>query len=254
MEEKGIIEVRIEGLVDGHQLNPKDIDIADIREMLDDIETFLFPMGIEKRKRPHISYDLEEGSVKHKFFLPFTAVLQFTALTNEINYRKSTNFLDFKRASIIEKFQKKAKEKHWIYSFLASNSRENVLKIDDSTNFYNSVPLFIETEFYLYGEVYEEGGITPNLHIITSDYGKLTVSATKEQLLEGERRLYKFQGIKATGKKNVAENKLVELKLIGFIDYNPIFNREELNRMIKKATPNLSKIENVDNWIEELRQ
>ena len=254
MEEKGIIEVRIEGIVDGHQLKPKDMDIADIREIFDDVETFLFPKGIEKRNRPHISYELEEGSVKHKFFLPFTTVLQFTALTTEINLRKSTNFLDFKQASIIEKFQKKAKEKHWVYSFSASNSTENVLKIDDSTNFYNSDPIIIETEFYLYGEVYEEGGITPNLHILTSDYGRLTISATKDQLLEGERRLYKYTGIKATGKKNISENKLLELKLTGFLDYNPVFDREKLNEMIKRATPNLSKIENVDNWIEELRQ
>ena len=33
----------------------------------------------------------------------------------------------------------------------------------------------------------------------------------------------------------------------------PVFNREILNELIKRATPNLSKIKDVDAWIQFLR-
>ena len=45
-----------------------------------------------------------------------------------------------------------------------------------------------------------------------------------------------------------------DLKLDHFIDYNPIFDKAELDILIAKATPNLSKIENVDNWLTLIRE
>jgi hypothetical protein len=127
------------------------------------------------------------------------------------------------------------------------------LKIDNTTHYYNISPDYIETEFTLYGEIYQEGGINPNLHITTKEFGKLTISATKDQLLEGEKKLYKIYGVNAFGKRNLNDNKLFDLSLIKFIDYNPEFDRDELNLLIEKAKPNLSKIKNVDLWLNELR-
>jgi hypothetical protein len=253
MEERGNIEIHIEGMVNNHKLTPADVDIDDIKEMLVDIEAFLYPERNEKKQRPLISYKLEEGSAKHLFYLPITAVLGFNGMIGEISSRKSIDFLDYKRAEIIEKFQKKAITKNWEITISTSSSDEKILKIDSSTNYYNVSPDFIETEFYLYGEIYQEGGISPNLHITTKEYGKLTIAATREQLTEGERKLYKIYGVKAMGKQNFIDKKPYDLKLTGYIDYYPAFNRNELNLLIKKATPNLSKILNVDNWLNEVR-
>lgn len=61
MEEQGFIEVKINGLVGNKQLKPTDIDIAEIKEIISDVETFLYPTKGEKAERPHISYKLEEG-------------------------------------------------------------------------------------------------------------------------------------------------------------------------------------------------
>ena len=53
-------------------------------------------------------------------------------------------------------------------------------------------------------------------------------------------------------KKNILqrfESKNDDYKIIT----RPVFNRERLNELIKRATPNLSKIKDVDAWIEFLR-
>jgi hypothetical protein len=43
------------------------------------------------------------------------------------------------------------------------------------------------------------------------------------------------------------------LKLLNYIEYNPVFNRTELDILIERATPNLSKILDVDAWLNQLR-
>ena len=86
-----------------------DVDIDEIKEILVDIEVLLYPERNEKSKRPLISYKIEEGSAKHLFYVPITAALSLNGVIGEIDNRKSIEFLDYKRAAIIEKFQKKAK-------------------------------------------------------------------------------------------------------------------------------------------------
>lgn len=251
MEEQGYIELRVTNK--DNTLKPKDVDINEVKEFISDVETFLFPNRKEKQNRPHISYDIEEGSAKHRFYLPITAVILFNGLTNEIKNRNNLDFLDFKRQSIIDKFQKIAVKEEYKIEFNNSISKEPTLVIDPSTNFEVIAPTFYESEFYLYGEIYQEGGKSPNLHISTKKYGNLTISATKEQIMEGEKKTYKPYGIKVRGKKSFEDDQLTDLKLVEFIQYKPVFNRSLLDKVIEKASVNLSKITNVDAWLDDLK-
>jgi hypothetical protein len=201
MEEKGYIEVKIEGNVGIKPLKPEDVDIAEIKDIISDVESFLYPGRAEKAERPHISYKIEDGSVKHFFHLPISAVLLFNGLTGEIASRNTIDFLDFKRAEIIDKFQKKALEKNFEITFTNSLSEAKTLIINKDTKYFNVAANFIETELILYGKINAEGGVNPNFHIETKEYGRLTVSATVDQLLEGEKRLYKFYGIRVLANK-----------------------------------------------------
>lgn len=251
MEEQGYIELRVTNK--DNSLDPKDIDINEVKEFISDVESFLYPNRKEKQSRPHISYDIEEGSVKHKFFLPITAVILFNGLTSEIKNRNNLDFLDYKRQSIIDKFQKKAFKEGYKIEFNNSISEKSSLIVDFSTNFEMITPTFYESEFYLYGEIYQEGGKNPNLHLSTKKYGNLTISATKEQIMDGEKKTYKPYGIKVHGKKSFEDDKLIDLELIEFIQYKPVFNKSLLNKVIKKASANLSKIANVDVWLDDLK-
>lgn len=122
-------------------------------------------------------------------------------MTNEIKTRNNLDFLDYKRQSIIDKFQKKVLKEGLVIEFNNSISKDNNLVIDSSTNFEIVSAPFYEGEFYLYGEIYQEGGKNPNVHISNSKYGNLTISATKEQIMEGDKRTYKVYGLKVRGKR-----------------------------------------------------
>jgi hypothetical protein len=114
-------------------------------------------------------------------------------------------------------------------------------------------PTFYESEFYLYGEIYQEGGKNPNLHLSTKKYGNVTISATKEQIINGEKKTYKPYGVKVRGKRSFENDSLTDLTLIEFILYKPIFNKSLLDKVIEKASVNLSKIANVDEWLDDLK-
>ncbi|MGV4414346.1 hypothetical protein [Chryseobacterium sp. T1] len=251
MEEQGYIEIRVNNY--NNTLTPKDVDINEIKNVISDIENFLYPNRDDKKFRPQISYDIESGSAKHKFFLPISAVLLFNGLVSEISKRKNLDFLDYKRQEIIDKFQKKALKEGFIIEFNSSLAKESLLTIDSTTNFDMIAPQFYESEFYLYGEIYQEGGKNPNIHISTSKFGNLTISVTREQILEGEKKTYKPFGIKVKGKKNMSDGKFSDLKLVEFINYKPVFNRKLLDKVIERASDNLSKIKNLDSWIESLK-
>lgn len=251
MEEQGYIEIRVTNR--DNTLSPKDVDINEVKDFISDIETFLYPNRKEKRNRPHISYDLEEGSAKHKFFLPITAVILFNGLISEIKNRSNLDFLDYKRQSIIDKFQKRALREGYKIEFNNSLSNSPSLTIDESTSYVMIAPTYFESEFYIYGEIYQEGGKNPNLHISTNKYGNITVSATKEQIINGEKKTYKPYGIKVRGKKNLDDGTLTDLVLLQFVQYKPIFNKSLLDKVIDKASVNLSNITNVDTWLNDIK-
>lgn len=252
MEEQGYIEIRVTSR--DNSLTPKDVDINEVKEFISDVETFLYPNRKEKQNRPHISYDIEEGSAIHKFFLPISAVILFNGLTNEIKNRNNLDFLDYKRQSIIDKFQRKAINEGYTIVLNNSISNESSLIINESTDFEMITPTFYESEFYLYGEIYQEGGKHPNLHISTKKYGNLTITATKAQIMDGEKKTYKPYGIKVKGKKSLEDNKLSDLALLEFIQYKPVFNKTLLDKVMDKASENLSEITNVDSWLNDIKE
>ena len=139
--------------------------------MISDVESFLYPGKAEKADRPHISYKIEEGSARHLFYLPISGVLLFNGLTAEIAHRGTADFLDYKRAEIIEKFQRKAKEKDFEINFSSSLSENKTLQITKETNYFNVAANYIDTEMVLYGKINSEGGNNPNFHILTKEYG-----------------------------------------------------------------------------------
>ena len=253
MEEQGYIEVKINGKVGNKPIKPIDIDISDIKEIISDVETFLYPTRVEKAVRPHISYKIEEGSARNLFYLPISSVLLFNGLSAEIKTRGNIDFLDNKRAEIIDKFQRRASEKNLEITFISSSTNEPILEITKDTSYFQIAANFIETEFVLYGKINEEGGNNPNFHLLTREYGKLVISASEQQLLEGEKRLFKIYGVRAKGKQNLADGKPFDLKLIDYITYNPNFDEHKLDLLIKRASITLNAISNVDNWLQEIR-
>jgi len=252
MDNKAYISIRIQGKNRLQQpIQPKDVDISDIREIISNVETFF---SKKQGKRPTISYQIKDGSVVHKFFTTVAIVASFNGIIAEVEARNSIDFLEKHQSNLITYLQKKAIKEDLNISLSNSSTNNKTLVINNESNFKKVESVWVQTELYLYGSIYDAGGLNkPNIHIKTEEYGNLTVSTTKEQLKGGESILYKTLGLKVSGKQNLQTDEIKDLFLFEFLEYNPVYDDEELNHLIKKASPQWNDVDDPDKWLNELR-
>lgn len=254
MDTSGYISITITGKTLDGNLNPKDIDITETKEILNDVEALLFPTKAEKEDRPKVSYEVKEGSVKNLFFIPVAKAIMFTALMSEVGKRGNVDLLDPKAAAIIDKWQRKSYSTGREYSITSSVSTEVFVKINKESQFIAPQTDWVNTSLYLYGKIFEEGGLNKaNLHILTERYGKLVVDATEEQLTTGTNKLYQVYGLWVKGKQNLQSGILKDLSLIDFITHQTEYDELALNKLIDKATINWKKIKDKDLWLSDVR-
>lgn len=255
MENNSYISVIIYGKTAEGNLNPRDIDIAETKELLNDVETLLFPSKSEKEERPKVSYEVKDGSVKNIFFIPAAKAIMFTALMSEVGKQGNVDLLDTKQASIIDKWQRKAYTTGRQYSIASSVSTDQeFIKITKESQYIAPLTEWINTSLYLYGKIYEEGGLNKvNLHILTERHGKLVVDATEEQLTTGANKLFQTYGVWVKGKQNVQTGSLKDLTLIDFLTYQTEYDDIALNKLIEKASKNWKKVKDKDGWLSDIR-
>lgn len=255
MEPKtGTIEIHINGKNGNEPLSPDNFDIREVKKLLDGIEDMLFPNN--KINRPTVSYCIESGSVRNIFRTSIQTVVSFTAVLNMIVTQQSIDNLEVTTARAIECIQQSAKQNDYCFEILTSQSDQIALRITPETNFFRNEDLWVNAEFFFYGELVNAGGKNePNIHLATKEVGTLLIDVDKEFLkMQDDNILYKDFGVRVQGKQNVATGELDKknLKLIELVDYNSRFDEQYLSTLISKVGNKFRGLD-VDNWIHEIR-
>jgi len=113
---------------------------------------------------------------------------------------------------------------------------------------------FYESEFLVYGEVIQHGGVDPIIMLKTEEFGYLTVKTTKDQLLDCQNTLYKQWGIYVRGKRKIPTGVPYDLELVSlFGEYSPTFDPNLLDTTIKKIQSDMCKIESTNEFIVNIR-
>ena len=133
---------------------------------------------------------------------------------------------------------------NWHERYKANHTRKN---------YYN---VWVDAEFYFYGILTNAGGKSKaNIHLDTSDYGLITIETGKDYL-EGQEQnlLYKKLGVRASGKQNLETGEIdtKSLSLIELIDYDPNFDSNYLDVLIKKAKKSWDGVD-TNGWLNNLR-
>jgi hypothetical protein len=256
MEKFGNIEISVTGSHGNIKLSPESYDIKEITMLLQNVEDLLYP--INKKDRPLISYNIEEGSVKNIFRTSLQAVISLSAILTQINLVNSIDFLESKTAQAIENIQALSIQKNYEFIFKTSlrEHDEAELKITPQTNFVRTHNIWVDTELYFYGTLINAGGKNKaNIHIDTPDFGSLTIDTSKSFLQGHEANLlYKKYGVRVHGKQNIdtGEFDKSSLSLLELIDFNPKYDESYLNGLIGKAKKNWSGVD-ADEWLYNLR-
>lgn len=256
MDRIGYIEIRVIGKKGNLDLAPENYDIKDIISVLEHAENLLFPNN--KKDRPTISYDIQEGSVRHILRTSLQAIIGFNAILLQIyNHNYSIDFLESPTARAFEHFQESAKRQGVSFEISTSIKDSGRLIVNQETEFIRSEEIWVDAEFYFYGIVTDFGGKEKaNIHLDTKDYGLLKVNSEKSRLRDYEANpLYKPYGIRATGKQNMHTGELDKstLSLLEIIDYDRNYKEEYIAGLIQKATASWEDVGDVDEWLRQMR-
>lgn len=254
MDKFANIEIRVKGKLGQIELSPDNYDIKEIGAMLKNIEDLLYP--INKKERPLISYDIQEGSVRHIFKTSLQAIIGFSAVLIQIQKLNSIDFLELKTAQAFENIQQISYQKNYEFEIFTSTNTESALLISPSSKFVRTNNIWVETELYFYGTLTNAGGKSKaNIHIDTEEFGSLTFDTDKDYIKEREENfLYKKFGVRAIGKQNIETGEFdkSELKLQELLDYSPKYDESYLNTLVKKAKNSWIDID-PNLWLSELR-
>ncbi|MBK6913613.1 MAG: hypothetical protein IPH11_08075 [Ignavibacteriales bacterium] len=255
MNKIGQIEIIVKGFKGNVEVTPDNYDIKDIVDILQNVESLLFPNN--KKERPIISYDIEKGSVKHIIKTSMQAILGFNAILFQVQNDNSIDFLEIQTAKAFEFFQESAQKQNFEFTISTSIQNTSQIVINKDTKLHRSEEVWADAEFYFYGVIIDAGGkLKANIHLDTKDYGLLKIDASKEVLAEYESNpLYKSFGVRALGKQNIKTGELdkSELKLVDIIDYNPLYKEDYIKSLIKKARNSWGNVKDADEWLSNLR-
>lgn len=247
------IEIRVTGNNGSEPLSPANYDIKDIVMLLQNVEDLLYP---GKKSRPNVSYSIESGSVRNIFRTSRQAVVSFVAVLAMVRDNGNLDGLDLATAQAFERIQESSVKSSYSFEFSSSDCSSPILVINPDTNYFRSQLLWIDAEFYLYGQLTNAGGKDKsNIHLDTKEYGTLIISLDKEILRNAERNmLYREFGVRVQGNQNIETGEMdrSNLKLLELIDYSQRYEEAYLQGLIKKVGDKFDGLD-VDEWISDIR-
>jgi len=255
VEKIGFIEIRITGSKGNLDLSPDNYDIREIIFILENAENLLYPG--DKRDRPTISYQIEEGSLKHIIKTSIQHIIGFNAIIGQVSQVQNIDFLDLGTAKAFENIQENAIKRNYVFSIKTSLANTYEVRIDKTTKYYRTEAIWADAEFYFYGKVTNAGGKDKaNIHVYTEEFGTLRIQ-TPISFLEkyDQNLLYKAFGIRATGKQHseTGEIDTSTLKFIELVDYQPTYDEQYLKSLRDKAKRSWLSNSDPDKWLKEIR-
>ncbi|HBY67656.1 MAG TPA: hypothetical protein DEG69_07830, partial [Flavobacteriaceae bacterium] len=96
-----------------------------------------------------ITYDIQEGSVRHLFKTTIQTVIGFSAVLGQVQANESIDFLELKTARAIENIQNLSRQKNYEFQIKTSLKDDYELTINPSTKYFRTENIWVEAEFYL---------------------------------------------------------------------------------------------------------
>lgn len=254
MRDYGLVEIRVSGNIGNHPLSPENFDIREIEILFHVIQDLLYPN--KKERRAPITFSYEKGSVKNIFKTSLQSVAVFSAILGLVNENGNLDGLELPVARALDLVQKSAIRNNFTYEFGIPNQAPKLI-ISHSTTYQFNDDLWADAEFYFYGTLISAGGKDKSsIRLNTEDYGVLTFTTNQEFLKSLKQNvLYKQFAVHAKGRQNIYTNE-TDTSSLQFLDmesYDDRYDDDYLNQLIKRASPSWDDVEDVDEWLNEIR-
>lgn len=255
--ENGELYFSVKGMLAENPVSPDNISLPILNDLVEAMTKFI--KGDSSRTDlSGMSVAVRQGSFA--LAVPPSEIIAAAIIDfREVYQTGSLNSIDPIRAKVIADLQEKANKNggiEYVISDTSSQLENRKVVINKESNYsYNDEELWIPTEIYLYGQVFNMGGKNqPNVHIGLQNGDTIKVNADMQLLADDNiNRLYKDQLVKVSAEQNLQTKKLRKESLIGFENYKPSFNEQDFMKTVEQVEPSWQDVPNELEWLESIR-
>jgi hypothetical protein len=205
-----------------------------------------------------VHVDIQNGSYILRLALPVLLAAALEPDLHKLQKEDSLGDVDPKRAAIVERWQKRARENpDYFVGIESSATAIPPIKISKDTDYHTpDQDDWVAVEKYVVGMVVDMGGTTAaNVHLLNEDTGKQLVAASSENFLreQKENYLYRKVQIHVAAQENVKTGELRVVHLISFIGEGPSYDEVELEAAIAKGTKAWVNVPDSVAWLRNVR-
>lgn len=260
MSNKIELQFAIDDQLLGESVSPENISLPMLEEFIQQVTAFI--KGSGKVDLRNIKTEIRQGS----FAVAVADELGELAEAKKdydcaVNSKDLTDIDPIRRAVLIDWQRSVLKNTQRRYKLRFTNSEDDQklsdwkLIIDSNTQFHFHQEIWADVELYLYGRINDLGGKTrANIHL-ELDNGRTIKAEASPELLMGDKqnRIYKDQLIRIRAKQNIKTLEYRNESLISYENYNPLYDEDSLNNIIKKGRIAWSDIKDPVAWVNGLR-
>lgn len=256
MSEVVQIEFALQGKVEGVEIAPRTIGLAQFNEYNQQVEVFIG--GSQRLRMDQIHVEVVEGSYVLRTSLPVVVMAELQPDLKLMARQDVLGELDVKRAEIVQKWQARAKSNPDL-SYEVRPKVEGLPRIRvarDTDYRVGEIVPWVSVEKYLFGQVVDMGGAQKaNVHLRLDAGGKtLLIGASQGYLREQvENRLYHKALLHVRAEQHHRTGDLRNLHLISFVDYQPAHSEEALDRFAAEGAEAWADVPDAAQWVREVR-
>ena len=161
-----------------------------------------------------------------------------------------------KRREIIKKWQGQAKKGKSFAVRVTSPWLGRDIVVSSATDFRETgIARQVNVERYIRGEILDLGGVTDsNAHIRLPNGQKLVVKTDRELIRAAPKNLvYHEVHLRIRAKMDLDTGKLSDPELISFVDYDPKFDAERFDALVRKGREAWREVGDPAAWIRSIR-
>jgi len=250
------IEFMLHGKVGGLEITPRTIGLSQFNEFNQQVETFIG--GSLKVKLDQVHVEIGESSYVLRTLL---SAVVFTSLEPDLRLMERQDVLgelDFKRAEVVQRWQARAKANPDLsYEVRPQGEALPRVRISPETDYrVGKIVPWVAVEKYLFGQILDMGGAQKaNVHLTLERTGKTLLIGTSQGYLRDqvENRLYHKALMHVRAEQHHKTGDLRNVQLISFVDYDPVYSEEALDRFAAKGAAAWADVPEAAQWVRSLR-
>lgn len=256
MSEDATIEFLLRGKVDGRDITPRSIGLSQFNEFNQQVEAFI--AGSQRLKLDEVHVDIAEGSYLLRTVLPAVVLAAVEPDLKLMARQDVLGEMDPRRAEVVQKWQARAKANaDYSYEVRPKSGTLPRVRIGGDTDYrIGEIVPWVAVEKYLFGDVVDMGGVQKaNIHLKLARSGKTLLVGTSQGYLRDqlENRLYHKALLHVRAQQHHRTGDLRNVQLISFVDYQPAYNEEALERFAARGSEAWADVPDAAQWVREVR-